>query len=243
MADKIKAFLVHLTCSAAVAALLAYLVFGIWYPGPLDKAIGVQHIFLIILVVDSSIGPLLTLILYRKGKKGLAMDLGIIVVLQIAAMAYGVHTVAEGRPVWIVYNSDRFDAVLPFEVSAKYRAKAPPKYRAFSWLGPHWVASIAPKDKAARDKLLFESLSGGPDLPQRPDLYQPLGNALVSMQEHAKPLDELYRANPADKVDKILAQWPQATAWLPLSARMVSMVVLLDAQHKVAAVVDLRPWD
>lgn len=34
MADRFRAFLIHLACSVAVASVLAYIVFGVWYPAP-----------------------------------------------------------------------------------------------------------------------------------------------------------------------------------------------------------------
>jgi len=169
MADRFRAFLIHLACSVAVASVLAYIVFGVWYPAPLGKALGVLGIFLIVLTVDATLGPLITFVIYKKGKKGLAMDLAIVVILQISALSYGVHVVAEGRPVWIVFNVDRFDIVQATEISAENRAKAAVEYQELSWFGPKWVASDVPEDPAARTELMFNAASGGADLPQRPD--------------------------------------------------------------------------
>lgn len=243
MLDRLKAFSVHLACSATVAGILAYLVFGIWYPGQLDKAVGVEHLYLVILVVDASLGPLITFVVYRKGKKYLKLDLAIIVFLQLAALGYGVHTVAEGRPAWIVFNVDRFDVVRAGEVSDTYRAKAAPEYQGLSWLGPRWVAAALPEDSQAKDELLFTALSGGPGLVQRPTLYQPLDSANETMASKAKPLAKLTQFNPKPRVRAVTAEWPKASQWLPLSARNLPLVVLLDGQGQVVAVVDLRPWD
>lgn len=40
-------------------------------------------------------GPLITLIIFKPGKKGLKLDLATIAVLQVAALAYGTHVVFE----------------------------------------------------------------------------------------------------------------------------------------------------
>ncbi len=109
MPARIKAFLMHLAVSAVIALLAVLLVFQIWYPAPLHEALGVTDIFLLLPLVDVILGPLLTLLVFKLGKKTLIMDLAVIACLQLAALGYGLWTVAEGRPAWIVYNADRFD--------------------------------------------------------------------------------------------------------------------------------------
>lgn len=242
MAGRFRAFLVHLICSVAVAAVLACVVFGVWYPVPLDMALGAREIFLLVLAVDASLGPLVTLVIYKKGKKGLVMDLTIVVILQIFALLYGVHVVSEGRPVWIVFNVDRFDVVQATEISPFNRARASPEYRGLSWSGPKWVGADVPDDPAARTDLMFNAASGGADLPQRPDLYRPLMSFSTEMREHGQPLEALHDFNQKEKVSAALARWPAATTWLPLAGREHSMTVLLDEQQQVVAVVALKPW-
>lgn len=242
MADRLRAFFVHLLCSVAVAAVLAYVVFGVWYPAPLDKALGVSEVFLTVLAVDATLGPLITLVIYRKGKKGLMMDLAIVVIFQIAALLYGVHVVAEGRPVWIVFNVDRFDVVQATEISPSNRAKAPPEYRGLSWSGPKWVGADVPEDPAARTELMFNAASGGADLPQRPDLYRPLESFNRALRTRAQSLEAMQNFNRKEAVTATLSRWPAATAWLPLMGREQSMTVLLDEKQQVVAVVALKPW-
>ena len=111
MSARVKAFGVHLLTSAVIALAVVALVFGLWYPAPLATATGVTGIFLILLIVDVCLGPLLTLVVYKEGKKTLVMDLTIIVLLQLSALGYGVYTVAEGRPAWLVFSVDRFELV------------------------------------------------------------------------------------------------------------------------------------
>ncbi|WP_313056119.1 hypothetical protein [Pseudomonas lopnurensis] len=94
MPARIKAFLMHLAVSAVIALLAVLLVFHIWYPAPLHEALGVTHIFLLLLLADVILGPLLTLVVFKIGKKTLIMDLAVIACLQLAALAYGLWTVA-----------------------------------------------------------------------------------------------------------------------------------------------------
>ncbi len=69
MNPRLKAFAIHLAISALIALTVIGLVFFIWYPSPLHTALGVTQIFLILLAVDVVLGPLLTLLVYKAGKK------------------------------------------------------------------------------------------------------------------------------------------------------------------------------
>ena len=75
-------FLSHLTFSILVGCLTAAIVYKIWYPGVLAKAIGVSHIFLLLLCIDVTVSPILTLFLAKEGKKGLWFDLMTVIILQ-----------------------------------------------------------------------------------------------------------------------------------------------------------------
>ena len=66
MSKRIKAFLIHGLISISIALLVIGLVFFIWYPAPLAKAVGVTHIFLMMLAIDVILGPLLTLLVYKR---------------------------------------------------------------------------------------------------------------------------------------------------------------------------------
>ena len=99
MSKRLKFFLNHLLLSFLAALLVVGLVFFIWYPLPLAQAAGVMHIFLMMLAIDVIVGPILGLLVYKEGKKTLKFDLSVIIVIQIAALCYGVFSIEQGRPV------------------------------------------------------------------------------------------------------------------------------------------------
>lgn len=244
MRIRIRAFLIHLTTSAVLALAAMALVFGIWYPSPLDKAVGVTEIFLIILGVDVVIGPLLTLVVYKEGKRSLRFDLATIVCLQLIAFAYGLWTVADGRPAWLVYSADRFDLVQAYQIDTRQLEQARPEYRTAPWLGAKWAYAARPDDPEQRKTILFEALFSGLDLAQRPNLYRPLVEAADAMRKHAQPLVELQRFNPQSEVATVLARWPEADAFLPMMSRAHPVTVLINKESaRVVAVVDLNPWE
>ncbi len=81
------------------------------YSSPLATAVGVTHIFLMLLVIDVILGRLLGLLVYKEGKKTLKFDLSVIILIQMAALCYGVFSIEQGRPAWLVYNVYHFELV------------------------------------------------------------------------------------------------------------------------------------
>lgn len=240
---RFKAFSIHLGVSAVVALAMLLLVFAVWYPAPLHEAVGVTDVFVMLLAVDVIIGPLLTLLVFKVGKKTLVFDLAVILVLQLSALAYGVWTVADGRPAWLVFNVDRFDVVRALDIDTRRLDETPSEYRNAPWLGPRWVGAESPKDPEQRQELMFESALGGSDIPQRPELYRPLSALALSIKTKALPLERLSSFNEADLVRAELERWPEADVWLPLMAGASPMVVLMRKETaEVVSVVDLRPW-
>jgi hypothetical protein len=243
MLTRVRAGLIHLSVSALVALIAVGIVFLLWYPQPLHRAVGVTEIFFIVLGVDVVIGPLLTTVVYKQGKKSLRFDLATIAALQLAAFAYGMWTVAEGRPAWLVFSADRFDLVQAYEVDQRKLSEAKPEYRTVSWSGPRWVFAHRPDSAEQRQTILFEAMMAGVDMPHRPELYQPLEAGAAGIRERALPLDELARYNTQADVDTVRRRWPEANAYLPMMARVRPMTVLIEkSSARVIAVVDLTPW-
>lgn len=243
MLFRLKAAALHLAVCMLVALLALFLVFFVWYPFPLYKAVGVTHIFLMMLAVDLFLGPILTFIVYKEGKKTLAFDISVIMVLQLAALGYGLWSVGYGRPAWLVFAVDRFDLVRVSDIDQRNLQSTPDEFRQSSLLGPGWAVALPPSDNSGRTKLLFESLQGGSDLAQRPNLYHSLEAEAGTVLARARPMSELQSYNAAGRIKDVLSRWPEADAWLPLKANAESMVVLLSKEKAgVVAIVDLRPW-
>lgn len=242
--SRLTAFAIHLLISALVALLAAVLVFFIWYPAPLHMAAGVTSIFLLLLAVDVILGPSLTLLVYKPGKKTLVLDLAMIALLQLSALAYGLYTVADGRPAWLVFAKDRFEMVRVPDIDERKLDDAAIEYRTVSWLGPKWAAAKTPFLIEDKNQILFEAIAGGPDIAQRPNLYQPLDQQSEAVRQQAQPLSALIAFNRAEQVQQLSSLHPAANGWLPLKASTEDMTVLVNTDTgTVVAIVDLRPWD
>lgn len=219
------------------------LIYKVWYTYPLFIAVGVGKVSLLLLCTVVLTGPFLTFLVFEKKKKSLRFDLTIIVAIQIAAFGYGISTVFSGRPVWMVFNVDRFDLVQKKDLEKKYADKRSSIYLTESWVGPRWVASRLPEDPELRNALIFESAQGGADLPQRVDLYLPLSEEGPTIRKRALNLTELYQFNSQLEVEELLKHWPEADSWLPMQASSQAMTVLIrKSDARIVAIVDLRPW-
>ena len=163
---------IHFLLSAAVATAVLAFMLSVWYPRPLFEAAGGDRLIFILVAVDVTIGPLITLIIFKAGKEGLKLDLAVIATLQLAALAYGMHTVYVARPVYLVFTKDRFELVSAADLEADDLKKARPEFDHLPLGRPKYIAAVPPSDREARQKLLTESLRGK-DLQMHPQYYVP----------------------------------------------------------------------
>ncbi|MCU4640152.1 TfpX/TfpZ family type IV pilin accessory protein [Acinetobacter courvalinii] len=243
MSKRLKFFFSHLSVSLIISLAVISLVFFIWYPSPLEKAVGVTHIFLMLIAIDMIIGPALGFFIYKEGKKTLKMDLTVIILVQLCALFYGVYTIQQGRPVWIAFNVDQFELVRKNEIYNKNLEQAEKIFQSPSLFKPEFVAISVSKDAKQRQQDMFDEVLNGISLSQRPERYAELSQAKHKMQERAQNLSLLEQYNDQVLVKKILKEYPQATAFLPLKANAVDMTVLINLKKgNVVKIVDLRPW-
>lgn len=239
---RLKAFGYHLGISVLIALVSLYIIFMVWHPAPLATAVGVTHIFVMMLAIDVVLGPLLTLIIAKKDKKSLKFDLTVIIVLQLAAFVYGIYNIAISRPVYIVFDTSRFEVVQANEIPKESLDEAESSYGTLGWGVPKYVAVRAVANAEERSERLFSELETGVAPSKQPNLYEPLDNQWAIMAAKAHDLTELSKNNSTQSVDSVMIDYPAATGWLPLVAYEQDMVVLIDITHQqVIDIVDLRP--
>ena len=237
-----KYFIYHLLASILMAIFMIGVVFFVWYPSPLSIAIGMTHIFLMVLVIDVIVGPLLSLLVYKERKKTLKFDLSVIILIQICALCYGIYSIEQGRPVWIAYNVDRFELVRKNELITEHLDQPKTLYQKPSFLSPQYVSVEFSKDKLQRENDMFAEALGGISIAQKPERYVDFTKALPQIKKRAKSLNNLEKFNNHEQVREILAKYPQATGYVPLKANAVDMTVLVNKEGEVIKIVDLRPW-
>jgi len=239
---------IHLGISLVVAALVGCLIYFVWYPHPYFQVAGGSNLMLLIMGVDIVIGPLLTLVIYKTGKKGLRFDLACIAVLQTAAFLYGLSVIAQARPVFIVAAIDRFIPVYANGLDdADFVQAKQPEFATRSWTGPRLVGAVLPTDIKERNDLTFSSVAGK-DLEKFPKYYVPYAVVAEAMLTKAKPLAELAAKSPVNKaiIDRYLAGSQSSInqlVYLPLLGRTASYTMILStASRQPLDAVPINPW-
>jgi len=225
---------IHLSISALIGLGVAALLWGLWYPPPYFHAGGADQLVLLLVGVDLGLGPLLTLIVFRSGKRGLKFDLAVIGLAQAAALVYGLGVVLQSRPIFLVGAVDRFVLVAANEITdADLALGKDPAFRERSWTGPRLVIGQLPEDPDELSDLGFAGLAGR-DLQNQPRYFHDYHSLAKTMLTRAKPLSGLRKAHPQD--NPTLDAWLAGHArkeddvrWLPLVARKSDLVMLVDA--------------
>jgi hypothetical protein len=157
-----KAMTVHFGLSLLVAAIVAFLVFTIWYPYPYRELAGGRELFILVMGVDVVCGPLLTLVLFSptKPKKELVTDISLIAAIQIIALCYGMWTVLQVRPLFLVQEADRFNIISAANIEIKDLELLPANLRPNLFSGPIKV-SLRDMSTEEREKLNAQIKSGG----------------------------------------------------------------------------------
>ncbi|ODN55008.1 type IV pilin accessory protein [Acinetobacter sp. 51m] len=243
MSKRLRFFVGHMAASVCIALLVLGLVYGLWYPSPLAQAVGVTHIFLMLLAIDVILGPILGFVVYRESKKTLKFDLSVIILIQIAALVFGVYNIAQARPAWVVFNTDRFELIRNNDLVLSEQAPQA-EFAQVSWIGPQWAAVKFANDIQQKNEDLFAEAIGGLSIAQRPERYIDINEEKATLRKRALPLSGLYQYNDKQQVNTVLAKYPQANHWLPMKALSIDMVVLINKEKaEVIKIVDLRPWN
>jgi hypothetical protein len=243
---RLRAAGIHLGLCLLVALLAAALVFGIWYPIPFREISGGRQLFTLVVSVDVALGPLITFAIFnrRKPRRELRRDLTIVALLQLAGLAYGLHTVWLARPVYLVFEVDRFRAVRAIDVNeAELGRAAAPLNRLPMW-GPRIIAARSPSGKEDVFKSIELALAGR-DIGTRPEMWQPYEAARSEVIARAKPLLVLRQSLPAhaaaiDAATSAAGKGIERLGYLPILARASSWVAVVDKDS--AAVVGYLPF-
>lgn len=238
----------HLIASVVVATLAAALVFGVWYPEPYAQLAGGADLFWLLVAVDVVCGPLLTGVLYtpKKPKRELFQDLGLVAVIQLAALVYGLYTVALARPVYLVFEVDRFRVVSAADIQPSALKPDLGGLHVLPWAGPKIIGVRDPRNAEEKLKSIEQSLQGlEPSV--RPDWWQAYALSKPQVLKRAQPIDTLRKKQPGavSLIDQAVAEsgtGESALGWLPLTSfRSTSWVAFVDLS--TAEVLAFAPVD
>jgi hypothetical protein len=196
----------HLFVSVIALALMIGVFYSGWYRWPNWYLLGADKIVGILVLVDVGLGPLATLVVSNplKPRKELRRDIGMIVLIQVVALGYGVGTLWAGRPLFIAYSLDRVEIVPsaafdeePLEKARQLKAPFTPNWASL----PQWIWAPLPDDPEERENIIAKAVFGGPDVISMPQHFRPLKDAVKIMQDTYMPARVLLGSHGLNEVD------------------------------------------
>ncbi|NVK22893.1 MAG: hypothetical protein HWD86_10265 [Kangiellaceae bacterium] len=234
--SKTKASLIHLSLSVLVISFIFLLIFFVWYPSPFDKTQGISEILYLMLIVDLFLGPLLTFVVYKQGKRGLATDLSIIATIQISALIYALYVVHKERPAYIVHAIDRYEVVTASEVNMQ--ESSIPEMEIGFFTKPNYIYVESPKGDAMA-QLVIDVLSGASnDLERLPQYYQLYEKNIEQVLSKGKELSSI-----ANQLSLPKGIDPKEYLFAPIVGKRKDMLALINKKTGYPEqFIDVDPW-
>ena len=243
--SKTKASFFHFIISLLIISITFFILLSVWYPDPFFKTSGIVAILITIIAVDLVLGPALTFVVFQPKKKTLLFDMSIIVVIQLSALVYGVYTVYQAHPLYIVYAIDRFTPIYTNEIETeKIRYEELKKSKI---TGPTLAYLEKPTDPEEMSRVTMEVLSGKPDLDARAEYYAPFTKfASKVMQNGLTPQQISETPENKQKLEAFITKYGKAAndyAFLPLVGKEKDVLWVWDKNsEQPVGTLDINPW-
>jgi hypothetical protein len=235
MTSRLRACLVHLTLSAVVAVLCALLVFGLWYPTPFKEISGGRDLFVLVVTVDVVLGPVITFCIFdrRKPRSELRRDVAVVAALQLAGLAYGLHSVHLARPIVLALEGDRLRVVRAIDLDGTDLNSAPAELRRLPWAGIVPVATRPPT--AGEEQDVIDQGLAGRDIGMRPEFWLPPSAAGAALAKAALPVSRLVARDPQGS-----SEWEARLQDIRIPRERLGYLPLLGRTTNWSALIDLN---
>ena len=243
--SKLKASLIHLALSILLVGLCIGSILFFFYPSLFIAISDFKEVATLIVSIDLILGPLLTFVVFQPEKKSLKFDLSVIAAIQISALVYGAYALYQVHPVYITFNIDRFTIISAKDASpekARYDEYKVSKYSA----GTLAFAKM-PDNQSKRIELILSAASGGEDLDQREEYYEPYKSNIS--QIIAKSLDPkiIFKTDKAKlKAKSFLSKHHDhldSFAYLPLNSLKKDAIIILNKKTgDPISTIAIDPW-
>jgi hypothetical protein len=191
-----RAFTTHLAASLLVLLLILGALYAGWYRWPGWYLAGAEVVVGLMVMVDVCLGPLGTLVISNplKPRREWRRDIGMIVAVQLLALAYGTYTLWAGRPIFYAFSLNQIEMVRAADfkeehVRAARDAGAPILSEGLSPV--RWIWAPLPDDPELQSKIIASTMVGGDDVTVMPQYFRPWEDARTSMNSVYLPLTRL----------------------------------------------------
>jgi hypothetical protein len=238
MKFRLKAFGLHLGGSACVLALVWGSLYLGWYRWPGWYLADVLSVVGVMAGVDLALGPLLTLVIASaaKPRRELVRDIGVIVLVQLAALLYGSHALWSGRPLYYTYSEGWLEMVRASDIDEAAVSAARERNPEFAprWYSlPRWVWAPLPHDRQVADAIMRSAVISGADVTGMPVYFKPWDPGLPELRGRLKSIDQMtsFSAREKQRVKDRMQQLGIATGeanTLPMNGRGRAMAAVFD---------------
>ena len=238
---KFEAFIVHVLLSLAIFVVLyVYIRFKL-YPGNLFNLDGGRQGLMIIALVDLVLGPLLTLIVFRQGKKGLLFDLSLIAVFQTACLVVGMYILISERPLAVVLSYDGFHTVSGSSLATYNEDKN--MFEHWSGDKPKKLYVKMPVVRDERLALQLSQLAKGP-LYIRDELLSPFDQGDFRVDEYSVKLNTIIALYPdqGGEIKRLARQFYDSglkVSYMQFTAKYALCYVVFD--HEARQIIHTLP--
>ncbi len=244
---RVRLFTQRFAATVSLLLLAFVVVRFLWFPGAYFSISGITKLFLVLVAVNLIVGPGLSTLVYKPGKKGLIFDLIVIACIEIAILGWAMLEMLERRPAYAVFAVDRFEAVTGSEVDIQALQYSELAVRPMNT--PRLIYAELPTDADVMSRLLDETVfEGMPDIDRRPEFWKPYAQGMSFIKRAAKPLSELLSTSGvrADAIKQWLAQQElpvDAYLYLPMRGRAADGMVILHADIGYPVdILAVDPW-
>lgn len=233
----------HFLVSLSVFSLLVGILLLFWYPNPYFSASGGWQGLRLVAAVDLVLGPLITLVIFnpQKSRRELSIDIGVVVLIQMAALLWGVKAVYEQRPVAVVFVDTSFYTVpaaaittqgIGLDVLDEFGEERP-------------VFVYVRRPDSGGELVRFQQAIEVDRIPPHEQvwLYQPLDEHFAQVRRSSLDVEEIMDLNPEMKIEieRVLAEARSQVSeaiFLALTSRYRNIVLIFDAQGALLGTVN-----
>lgn len=247
LSGRYKLLILHFAFSAVlISALLGCCLF-FWYPEVFFESLGLVSVLKPLVLVDLVIGPIVAFFVLKpqKVRREKVIDLAIIVGLQLSAFLYGTWVIYSGRPIFVVFEYDRFRIVQAYELDSKQIKVGNSKSEIF---GVPSMPFIGLRDfDSPEEKMEFTLAAlGGVSLSSREELWISYHKIKYGVAKASMPLVYLFERqkalgkNPLDL--RVLAE--KKYRYIPLNVGKSALAVVLDESgSRPIGYIDVDPFE
>ncbi len=192
--SRLEAFVLHMAVTAMVLFVVYVLMRFWWYPYPLLRADGAWAAYALVAGGGIVLGPLLTLMVFKPGKKSLRWDLAAIGLMQAGVLAFTMHVLYTHRIQLVVFAHRSFyalDAAHVARIGVKGQALLAAAHEE-----PLYVYVHLPHNKKALWAAEIRTLQGEPPIFLRGWRYRAYTKAeSVHVATHGYPLAKVSHKN------------------------------------------------